>query len=199
MTYKKSHRGFTLIETLVAVLLLATAVAGPLTIASAGLSAALVAKDQIVATYLAQDAIEYIRYKRDSACLAAGGTACASGTWLSTLSACTGATGCYLDSTENAPASPTVCPTGGCVKSGSQFSTSRFLCYSPTTNRYLNGPTPTTCSSGTVKSLFARAVAITTPVSGSANEALVVVTVSWTDVGGVIRSVTAKESLLNWQ
>ena len=54
---QKIARGFTLIETLIAVLILTTAIAGPLTIASKGLTATLVAKDQISAFYLAQDAV----------------------------------------------------------------------------------------------------------------------------------------------
>ena len=59
-------KGFTLIETLVAILILTTAIAGPLTIASRGLNAALIAKDQTTASYLAQDAIEYVRAVRDT-------------------------------------------------------------------------------------------------------------------------------------
>ena len=53
-------RGFTLIETLVAISILMVAVASPLTIAQKGLASAIYAKDQIIASYLAQDAIEYI-------------------------------------------------------------------------------------------------------------------------------------------
>ena len=52
--------GFTLIETLVAISILMIAVASPLTIAQKGLASAIYAKDQIIASYLAQDAIEYI-------------------------------------------------------------------------------------------------------------------------------------------
>src|SRR3990167_9485995 len=62
----KVKRGFSLIETLVAVLLLATAITGPLTIASKSFLVATVAKDQVTAFYLAQDAVEYVRFARDS-------------------------------------------------------------------------------------------------------------------------------------
>ena len=54
------NKGFTLIETLVAISILMIAVASPLTIAQKGLASAIFAKDQIIASYLAQDAIEYI-------------------------------------------------------------------------------------------------------------------------------------------
>src|SRR3989344_2234390 len=96
-------KGFTLIETLIAVLLLSTAITGPLTIASKGLTVTLVAKDQFIAFYLAQDAMEQVRFLRDSACLAAGGgpTGCPEAAWLSSLNNCLASVspdGCYLDS-----------------------------------------------------------------------------------------------------
>lgn len=57
--------GFTLIEALVAISILMVAVAAPITIAQKGLSSAVYSKDQMIAAYLAQDAIEYIKNKRD--------------------------------------------------------------------------------------------------------------------------------------
>lgn len=66
VSYKlKAVRGFTLIETLVAISILMIAVVSPLTIAQKGLSSAFYAKDQIIASYLAQDAIEYLRNLSD--------------------------------------------------------------------------------------------------------------------------------------
>lgn len=63
---RSPRRGFTLIETFVAITILVTAVAGPLTIASKGLTSSLVARDQLTASFLAQEAIEYVRQKRDT-------------------------------------------------------------------------------------------------------------------------------------
>ncbi len=57
--------GFTLLEALVAVSILMVAVAAPITIAQKGLSSAVYSKDQMIAAYLAQDAIEYLKNKRD--------------------------------------------------------------------------------------------------------------------------------------
>jgi len=59
-------KGFTLVETLVAITILLISIAGPLTIASKGLSGAYYARDQITAYYLAQEGIEYIRNVRDT-------------------------------------------------------------------------------------------------------------------------------------
>ncbi len=58
-------RGFTLLETLVAVTILVLAVAGPLTVAGRALVAAQNARDQLTASYLAQEGIEYVRAARD--------------------------------------------------------------------------------------------------------------------------------------
>jgi Tfp pilus assembly protein PilV len=59
-------RGFTIIETLVAVTILMIAVAGPLVVASKGLNAALYARDQVIASYLAQESMEAIKNQRDN-------------------------------------------------------------------------------------------------------------------------------------
>ncbi len=90
---EKATAGFTLIETFVAISLLLTAVAGPLTLASKGLSSAIIARDQMIAFYLAQDAIEFVRHRKDSNSLAAS-------PWLTGLDACVGAS-CIIDSKED--------------------------------------------------------------------------------------------------
>lgn len=70
--FKKTglSRGFTLLEALVAVSILMVAVTAPITIAQKGLSSAVYTKNQMIASYLAQDAIEYIKNKRDNNVLA---------------------------------------------------------------------------------------------------------------------------------
>ncbi len=62
----KNNKGFTLLEALVAISILMVAVAAPITIAQKGLSSAVYSKDQMIAAYLAQDAIEYIKNRRDN-------------------------------------------------------------------------------------------------------------------------------------
>src|SRR6266404_2318694 len=78
----KNMKGFTLIETLVAVLLLSIAIVGPMTIAQKGLQTALIAKDQSTAFNLAQDAVEFIRFARDTNCLVTSVGACPAANWL---------------------------------------------------------------------------------------------------------------------
>lgn len=62
---KAKNKGFTLVETLVAIFILVVAVTGPMSAAQNSLRAAFVARDQVVAYYLAQDAIEFIKNVRD--------------------------------------------------------------------------------------------------------------------------------------
>jgi len=63
-------KGFTLIETLVAVSILSIAIAGSLFAANSTLVAASIARDKMIASYLAQESIERVRWVRDNYYLA---------------------------------------------------------------------------------------------------------------------------------
>jgi len=65
MLKNTSKKGFTLIETLVAITILTVAVAAPLSLAAQSLLAAFNARDQVTAFHLAQEAIETVRAQRD--------------------------------------------------------------------------------------------------------------------------------------
>lgn len=62
-------KGFTLIEAMIAVTILTLSVVGPLFTANRAILAAETARDQLTASYLAQEAIEYVRMMRDDAFL----------------------------------------------------------------------------------------------------------------------------------
>lgn len=102
---KPKNKGFTLIEALVAIAILVISITGPLTIASKGMSSAIFAKDQITAFYLAQEAVEYIRNKRDENNINAN-------TWLTGLSDCIDGNICTIDTQNNviSKCSSGVCP-----------------------------------------------------------------------------------------
>lgn len=68
-TKKKS--GFTLLETIVAIFLLSLAIVGFLTVMTRGISIGTYAKDEMIASFLAQDAMEFIRAKKNENILAA--------------------------------------------------------------------------------------------------------------------------------
>ena len=64
------YYGFTLIETLVAVTILTLSVAGPMMTANRAIVAAQTSRDQLTASYLAQEGIEFVRAMRDREYLA---------------------------------------------------------------------------------------------------------------------------------
>ncbi len=64
-------KGFTLIETLVAIAIITIAIVGPMYAANRAIVVAEIAQEQLTASYLAQEGIEYVRSMRDDAYLAA--------------------------------------------------------------------------------------------------------------------------------
>jgi len=60
-----AQRGMTLVETLVAVSILAMAIVAPMSLTMQSLSAAYYSRDQVIASNLAQEAIEAVRAVRD--------------------------------------------------------------------------------------------------------------------------------------
>ena len=179
------RQGFTLIETLVAMLLLSLSIAGPLTIASKGLSATNVAKDQFVAFYLAQDAVEYVRYVRDSNCLqnpSNDGSGCSANKWLAGLQLCTssgGTSACYVDSIQD---SVKTCPSGSCPA----------LNYDSSAGHHYFSYTSGTAT----PQQFVRTVKID---NTNSDEAVVTVTVTWSDIAGVSKHVIVRENIFRWQ
>lgn len=69
---KSNQSGFTLIETLVAVLILTLSIGGILSLAAGGFYSVRYARNQIVANNLLQESLEYVRNTRDSAFLQGG-------------------------------------------------------------------------------------------------------------------------------
>jgi len=77
----KNQKGFTIVETLVAIAVLMIAISGPLVIASKGLTAALYSKDQMIASFLAQESLEVIKNLRDAGLKTSSG-------WMSKFKGC---------------------------------------------------------------------------------------------------------------
>jgi prepilin-type N-terminal cleavage/methylation domain-containing protein len=92
---KKINDGFTLLETLTALSVLSLAMIGPLALASYAIHLAGFSQNQIEAFYLAQEAMEYIKNRRDNNALAGAGN------WLQGLDECRGTRGCVIDVPNN--------------------------------------------------------------------------------------------------
>lgn len=86
-------KGFTLIETLVAVTVIAIAIVGPFFAVQTALTASYTSRDQLIAASLAQEGVEYIRHVRDNNFLA-------SRSWLFGLNSCRPGP-CVVDATQN--------------------------------------------------------------------------------------------------
>ncbi|MCW9054435.1 MAG: prepilin-type N-terminal cleavage/methylation domain-containing protein [Candidatus Pacebacteria bacterium] len=143
------QRGFTLIETLVAISILLLSISAPLTIASRGLATAQFARDQVIAFYLAQDAVEYIRNLRDENSLSGL-------SWLNGLASTDGAA-FTIDTIDG---DMELCPVDGCPP----------LEYNAETGFYGYG------DSGAQESYFVRSVSVEVI---DTQEAVITITLSW--------------------
>jgi len=196
-TLHLTPRAFTLVETMVAVTILAFAVAGPLFTASRVVVSAQTARDQLTASYLAQEGIEYIRAMRDKEYLSsyqAGGTDISGVAWTNFL-------------TGGGRASVTACRATTCtldpardMGSGSGFSLQQ--CSGDCGPLYLANGIYTQRSDivGSVKTSFTRTIQVVdiTGTSDTYPDKRVVSTVSW-NFHGIPRSVIVSDHITPWQ
>jgi prepilin-type N-terminal cleavage/methylation domain-containing protein len=173
-------RGFTLVETLVAVTILATSVAGVMTIAFQGLRGAQLARDQLTASYLAQEGVDLIRAWRDQNYLADPlGLSSTPGNWDIGFDECLEADGCSVDATQltSAPADCNVtCP---------------FLNFQESSGLYSYQSV-----GGWAQSGFRRTITLSSTDPDAYY--MVDVTMEW-QTGSISRSFTLSEPIMNWQ
>lgn len=169
-------KGFTLIEVLVAILILALVIAGGVAAATAGLRSAYAAKNQVIAYYLAQDAFEYLRGMRDSIS--------ANQDWTNFVSrfdvACASdSSTCTIDTTQPYPGNIAPC-VGSC-----------YLNYNGTNYNYIGSlVTPTKIERFmTVKK---------NTNNGVQNELEITLTIRWKEITGT-KTATFIDSLYDWR
>ena len=188
--HTSSRRGFTIIETLVAISILLLLIVAPLTLAEKSLASAETARYEITAFYLAQEAIEYIRNVRDSNALSGQG---GQNNWLQGLSQCAPALGgCGVDST----ATPQSAQIVRCTSSNGQCRLWQST-GNPSSPLYGLFGHRTSGSQGWTETVFARKIEITEIEPNV--EAEVKVTVTWT--AGSLRTsrvLTVKENIFSW-
>jgi prepilin-type N-terminal cleavage/methylation domain-containing protein len=173
-------KGFSLIETIIAIFILVIAVTGPLAAASSSLKASFYARDQVVAFYLAQDVIEAVKNYRDNQYMQGL-------TWLDGFTCFNNGQECTVD-------------TSG-LKDGQNLtmnfgSVDGFL--------YLdeNDDVFTHESAGNVKTRFKRTVVFDQIDNNgiNSNELKIIVTVEWDPrfILGDTKKIIVQENIYNW-
>lgn len=156
---KNSSRGFSLIETLVAITILVFGIVGPLTLAQMNLRSFSQIRDRIIAEYLAAEGVDTVRNTRDTALIEDP----ASGLPNFNAWGCVSVNGCFVDATSVDPA------FGSCADSCPKIK------YDSATGRY-------NYSTG-ADTIFVRKIIISSrnlTVSGAnGEEAVVIVRVEW--------------------
>lgn len=97
LCYRRHTRAFALVETLVAIAILVVGIVGPMSIAARSLQTAFYAREEMMATYLAQEGLEIVRRHRDSFVLE--NSTLNTHDWLPSISSntCTAPNGCGVD------------------------------------------------------------------------------------------------------
>ncbi len=177
---KKS--GFTIIETLVSLSIFSISIIALVVVSARGISDSSVAKNRLTATYLAQEGLELMRNKRDTAIIQ--GSANGTNGWTnfqSSTTDCAPSGGCDID-----PLSEAIykCNTGTTV----------CTIKSDTSTGYYGHPPYG------VDTIFKRVITLEEPTNWGSNpdEYQMTVTVSWTQ-GISPQSVKLVENIYNWQ
>lgn len=186
---KTTVRGFTLIEAMVAVTILTLSIAGPLYTANSAIVASMIARDQLTASYLAQEGIEYVRALRDYEYLAAyhlGGASVSADAWSNFLT--------RIEAKCLSPLSCTLDPVLRGMGYGSGFSVEVFSGNEPLFLTLSNIYTQQNLSES-VKTSFTRTIQV---VHISATDERIISTVSWW-YHSTQHFVTVYDHLTPWQ
>lgn len=189
----KKNKGFTLIETMIAVFILVVAMSALLGLISSSLFSARYAKNDIIANYLIQETVDYIRNDRDTIAFLKHGDR--SNDWNNFLnkygspgSMCFSNDGCEIE-----PALATVNACDGNVGKFGVIGCKLFHYDEEARNKdfytYINNGTEVN---------FKRQVKMTMSPNNNGDELDIKVTVEWQN-GSLVRSRSSRVSLLNWQ
>lgn len=209
ITFQKKLKGFTLLEVVVAVTLLAIAIVGPMTLSAQSIRATREARLELIATHLAEEGVEIVHNIRDNNS-ADETNLVTRKNWLNgssinidIIQECSnGNFGCIVDVIEHPGVS-------GAIGGGAGVWTDETLvkcngtCYetvyqNPTTGLYrqkkggLGAPW--------VASPFTRIIHVTGVDSGSnpVRQVQLVSTVTYKSFNGTTRTISANEDLYNW-
>ncbi len=171
-----SQKGFTLLESLVAIAILLMSITAATTAVQTALSSSIFAKNQVISFFLAQEAVEYIKNTRDNNALQGQN-------WLngyaSSGSPCVFGTVCTVDATLSSGAFSSCGGAGSC----------------PVLRQSSSAPFLYGYNSGWVPTGFRREIVLS---QVNANEITATVNVTFTK-GTISKTITVRESIFNWQ
>lgn len=190
---KKLKNGFTLVETMVAIFILLLSITGPMAVAQSGLRSAFIARDQVTAFYLAQDAIEYITNIRDKNFIDQFKNPNPSANWLAGLNDCVDSDSnitCTIDTTKTDLTAAIRRCSNGVVGCSQNFPLKKNV-----DNQFVFGSATDTNSS------FYRTINIREiqGASSGVKEAQITVTVGWTPINSSTeREIVIQENIFRW-
>ncbi len=187
--FQQKHKGFTLIETLIAISIFTVSILALMSVLGQGISNTNYAKQKIIASYLAQEGIEYMRNMRDTFVLFDASSAQAGWNAFNAKIAplpdtlCAGSNGCYFNDQNLNYANPAQ-PMTDIILTACGVDCPSLL-YDETTGKY-------GYASGT-NSNFVRKI----NVVQVANQTKISSTVYWNQGSGNY-GISFSESLFNW-
>lgn len=177
----KKQNGFTILESIIAIFVLSLSISGAFSAVQQSLSQSIISKDEIKAFYLAQEAIEMIRNKRDANQLYKIANPSTSNTWLYGISQNSITDPCYFGK---------ICKTDVVSNSlsycGASWGSCSVLNQDTSSFLYSYGAYPAT--------RYKREIQIE---SVNADEIAVIVRISWTK-GIISKEFKVKTHLFNW-
>jgi prepilin-type N-terminal cleavage/methylation domain-containing protein len=194
MNKGNNKKGFTIIESLVAISILTVSILATYTAVQNSLKSSLIVKDQITAFYLAQESIEFIKNLKDenslndTYCISTG--LCSTVNWLHGLSEAT-SDACWYG---GSGVSQKTCTVDIITKTIAQCAGGSGTCTKLNQNS-VTGAFSYTSGANWSTSNFKREIQIS-PVSST--EVEIIVTMSW-NTGGLSKTFQIKESLFNGQ
>ncbi len=186
----KYQKGFTLLETMIAIFILTLAITGPIYISSLAIKASVESRDTVTAHYLAQEAIEVIRNNRDTNALNLNMTSSTNpNNWLDNITGVVScinnpgdtATICKLEKNDNDEYIFTICTTI-CPK----------LTFDKNGNDIIYGSVSSIDNSKFTRTIYLQ------KVTDSNDEIIVNVKISWNHKGAN-KQIIFKENLYNQQ
>ena len=187
------NKGITLIETVVAVTILVAAITGPMTLASQSLKASRDARNELIATHLAEEGIEILHSVRDNN--SASDVTTSRTAWVNTLyTAC--AKGCGVDPTDHStpvwgPNALIGCPAGDCSAVKNMYLNSATGLYKQASNP---PPSPWGITPFTRVITLQGIDDVTTPL----RQVRVISTVTYVGFANTLRTVTVTDDMYNW-